>query len=135
MALPRFAARSYEFTEFVPARNWIAGAWQEPAAGAPRLDVPNPRWGRPMASVALSSPADVDRAVARFHRRGSDAIDDPWHTQVRAIVAAEGGDPSLERRHAALLGLLELPPEAVVIPSVEGDVDATYERLVATLAN
>lgn len=63
MTLPRFAARSYDFTEFVPARNWIGGAWTEPAAAAPRLEVPNPRWGRPMASVALSTASDVDRAV------------------------------------------------------------------------
>lgn len=78
---------------------------------------------------------DVDRAVARFHRRGSDATADPWHDQVRAIVAAEGGDASLERRHAALLALIEQRPGVVVVPSVEGDADATYERLVATLAD
>jgi acyl-CoA reductase-like NAD-dependent aldehyde dehydrogenase len=72
MSLPRFAARSYDFAEFVPARNWVGGAWREPAGAAPRLDVPNPRWGRPMASVALSAADDVARAVdaARAASRG-----------------------------------------------------------------
>jgi predicted kinase len=76
---------------------------------------------------------DVDRVVARFQRRGADAPGDPWHDQVRAIVAAEGGDASLARRHAALLRLLEQRPDAVVVRSEEGAVEETYARLVATL--
>ena len=64
MTLPRFAASSYDFTEYVPARNWIGGAWRE-AAGTPASQpVPNPRWGRPMSTVQLSGAADVDAAVA-----------------------------------------------------------------------
>jgi malonate-semialdehyde dehydrogenase (acetylating)/methylmalonate-semialdehyde dehydrogenase len=64
MTLPRFAATSYDFTEYVPARNWIGGAWRE-ALGTPASQpVPNPRWGRTMSSVPLSGAADVDAAVA-----------------------------------------------------------------------
>jgi len=64
MTLPRFAATSYDFTEYVPARNWIGGAWRE-ALGTPASQpVPNPRWGRAMSSVPLSGAADVDAAVA-----------------------------------------------------------------------
>ena len=63
MTLPRFAATSYDFTEYVPARNWIGGAWRE-ATGTPTSQpVPNPRWGRAMSSVQLSGAADVDDAV------------------------------------------------------------------------
>ena len=80
-----------------------------------------------------------DAAVARFHRRGAaDAAAggplDGWHDQVRAIVAADGGDESLRRHHAALEQLLRERPRAVVVPSVEGSVDETYAALLASLA-
>ncbi len=64
MTLPRFAATSYEFTEYVPARNWIGGAWRDAAGDPPSQPVPNPRWGRAMSSVCMSGAADVDAAVA-----------------------------------------------------------------------
>jgi predicted kinase len=70
-------------------------------------------------------------SVARFHRRGGDA--DPWHDQVRTIVEAEGGDARLHRCHAALERLLVERPDAVVVPSVEGEIEATYAALRATL--
>lgn len=76
---------------------------------------------------------DVERVVARFARRGSDEPDDPWHGRVREIVAAEGGDAALARRHAALLALLDQRPDAIVVESEEGEIDATYARLVASL--
>lgn len=75
----------------------------------------------------------VDAAAARFHRRG-DGDADPWHGQVRAIVAAQGGDSELVRCHAALEDLLTQRPEAVVIASADRDVDATYAALVASLS-
>ncbi|MDF1603911.1 AAA family ATPase [Nocardioides sp. YIM 152315] len=77
---------------------------------------------------------DLDRAVARFDRRGDAEPNDVWHAQVRAIVAAQGGSDALVHWHAALARLLEQRPSAVVVPSVEGDVDDTYRRLVASLA-
>jgi predicted kinase len=64
-------------------------------------------------------------SVARFHRRGGG---DPWHDQVRAIVADQGGDAVLvdyDRRLRAL--------DAPVVTSVEGDVEATYAALLSGL--
>lgn len=77
---------------------------------------------------------DVDSAITRFGRRGDAEPDDPWHDQVRAIVAADGGDVALRRWYSALEELLAQRPDAMVIPSVEGAVDATYQRLLASLA-
>lgn len=76
---------------------------------------------------------DPERTVARFHRRGADEPDDPWHARVRAIVAAQGGDDALRERHRLLAALAAAGPEVVVVPSVEGDVEGTYRRLLATL--
>lgn len=78
----------------------------------------------------MASPAAV---VARFHRR-STTDDDPWHEQVRAIVAADGGDETLTRFHSDLERLLPTRPNAVVILSDEGAVDETYRSLVESLA-
>ena len=41
-------------------------------------------------------------SVARFSRRGAGETADPWHDQVRRIVAANGGEAALGRCHAAL---------------------------------
>ena len=75
-----------------------------------------------------------EAAVARFHRRGSSEAPDPWHDQVRAIVAASGGDDTLARFHAGLERLLADRPNAVVLRSVDGAVDETYRSLVQSLA-
>ena len=71
-------------------------------------------------------------AVARFHRRGEGEAD-PWHDRVRGIVAAEGGDAVLVGYHAGLAHLRSARPDAVVVESREGEVDATYRALVASL--
>ena len=62
MTIPHFPAQSYDFTEYVQARNFIGGNWQD-TTGKDTLPIPNPRWGRPMATVQLSTAADVDAAV------------------------------------------------------------------------
>jgi predicted kinase len=72
-------------------------------------------------------------AVARFHRRGGARPEDPWHAQVRAIVDAEGGDELLRAQHGALERLLPVRPDVVVIPSVEGQVEQTYDAFLASL--
>ncbi len=77
---------------------------------------------------------DVERAVERFDRRGSAAPDRPWHRQVQAIVAANGGREALVRSHSALQRLLDQRPDAVVIESIEGSIDATYRRLISSLS-
>lgn len=71
-------------------------------------------------------------SVERFHRRG-DGDEDGWHEQVRAIVAAQGGDATLLRCHARLESLLEERPGAVRIDSVEGDLSGTYRLLLESL--
>jgi hypothetical protein len=73
-------------------------------------------------------------SVARFHGRGAAEAGDPWHDQVRAIVAANGGDDALARSHAALEQLLPTRPHAVVISSADGAVEETYRALVASLS-
>jgi predicted kinase len=72
--------------------------------------------------VLLDAP---EASVARFHRRGGT---DPWHDQVRAIVAEQGGDDVLRAYDRRLRQL-----DAVVVPSVEGDPDATYRALLDSL--
>lgn len=66
-----------------------------------------------------------EASVARFHRRDGA---DPWHDQVRAIVADQGGDDVLRDYDRRLREL-----DAVVVTSVEGDPDATYRALLASL--
>lgn len=73
--------------------------------------------------------ADEDASVRRFDARG----DDGWHAEVKNIVADGGGDAFLRTMHRRLLAVLAERPEAVVVPSVEGDPDATYAALVAAL--
>ena len=80
--------------------------------------------------VLMDSPQS---AVARFHRRGATEGNDPWHDQVRAIVAADGGDDAPARFHRGLERLLSERPGAVAIASVEGSVEETYRLLVGSL--
>ena len=72
-------------------------------------------------------------AVARFHRRGQSGPEDPWHDQVRTIVAAHGGDALLADNHEALERLLLERPAAVVVSSSEGEIEQTYALLVESL--
>src|SRR5689334_14858728 len=52
--IPQFSAKSYDFTPFVDARNYIDGAWLDPKQKVGELEVHNPRHGKSMAKVALS---------------------------------------------------------------------------------
>ncbi|TVQ95030.1 MAG: CoA-acylating methylmalonate-semialdehyde dehydrogenase [Deltaproteobacteria bacterium] len=60
--LPSFSASSYDFTEYVPAKNFIGGQWRDPS-GAEEQPVLNPRHGKAMASVRFSNAGDIDAAV------------------------------------------------------------------------
>lgn len=71
--------------------------------------------------------------VARFARRGASGGHDPWHDQVRAIVAASGGDAVLANYHAALERLLLERPGAIVLQSTEGAEDDTFQQLIDSL--
>ncbi|WP_244931256.1 AAA family ATPase [Nocardioides sp. W7] len=97
-----------------------------------RFEAVASRAGAAFVERVLLDEDGPDAAVARFHRRGTDTPD-PWHEQVRAIVAAQGGDDTLRRYHRALRGLVDDRPGAVVVPSREGDPDATYEALLRSL--
>ena len=69
-------------------------------------------------------------AVERFHRRGATDPEDPWHSQVRAIVADEGGDEVLRRSHAAPEQLLDGRPDAIRINSVDSEMEGTYRAVL-----
>lgn len=69
-------------------------------------------------------------AVERFHRRGATDPEDPWHSQVRAIVAEDGGDDVLRRNYVALEALLENRPDVIRIDTVHGNVDQAYRALL-----
>jgi malonate-semialdehyde dehydrogenase (acetylating)/methylmalonate-semialdehyde dehydrogenase len=59
---PSFGAKSYAFTPYVDIKNWIGGQWREGSSGA-WLDVENPRHGKAMGRVTLSTAKDVAAAV------------------------------------------------------------------------
>ncbi len=61
-AITKFAAKSYDFTKFVDAKNWIGGEWVSPS-GTDVHEVINPRFGKAMASVRMSTADDVASAV------------------------------------------------------------------------
>lgn len=62
-ATPTFSATTNDFVEYVDARNYIAGEWVDPD-GDQWADVINPRHGKVMARVAMSTASDVHSAVA-----------------------------------------------------------------------
>jgi len=86
--------------------------------------------GAAFVEVVLVDGADDE--VGRFHRRG--LVDpEPWHDQVRALVASAGGDEALLSVRAALDRVIEQRPGAQVISSTEGRIDETYRMLVGAL--
>ena len=58
--IPAFSAKSYDFAEFIPARNYIAGEWCDPITSKRTQDVENPRHGKPMSRVKMGGADDVD---------------------------------------------------------------------------
>lgn len=56
-----FPTRSYEFTPYVQANNWINGKWVASLSGN-KEEVFNPRHGQSMGSVVYSGEADVQAA-------------------------------------------------------------------------
>ena len=79
--------------------------------------------------VELMLTDDRERAVSRFHRREGPGTAE-WDEQVRAVVAAGGGDEMLRRCYDGLTEVLAHRPDAVVVSSVEGAVDETYQAVV-----
>ncbi|MEN9799487.1 MAG: hypothetical protein RL653_3184 [Pseudomonadota bacterium] len=60
--LPAFPARSYAFTEYLPVKNFLSGEYKEGSTGQ-WLPIENPRHGKPMGQMTLSTAKDVDAAV------------------------------------------------------------------------
>ena len=58
----RFANNGYDFTPYIDCQNFVGGAWTTGERGA--LSVENPRHGKSIGDVTLSSKSDVDAAVA-----------------------------------------------------------------------
>lgn len=57
-----FSAKSYEFTPYVDIKNWIGGKWRDGESGQ-WLDVENPRHGKAIGKMTISTAADVAAAV------------------------------------------------------------------------
>ena len=72
---------------------------------------------------------DEDASVRRFEARG----DEGWHSEVRSIVADHGGETFLRTMHRQLRVVMAERTDAVEVPSVDGDPDATYAALLAAL--
>ncbi|CAN5143885.1 hypothetical protein BH09ACT12_BH09ACT12_08150 [soil metagenome] len=75
---------------------------------------------------------DEASAVARFHARGAGDAD-PWHMQVRRIVAEQGGDAVLTHYHHALRTLLTQRPDTIEVRSVDRDPEGTYRAVLTAV--
>lgn len=73
---------------------------------------------------------DVDASVRRFTERDGA---DPWHGQVKQVVAAAGGEALLRDSHRRVLAVIAARPEARVVTSLDGDEDATYAAVLEAL--
>lgn len=72
------------------------------------------------------------RSVQRFEQR-SESSAHPWHRHVSDVVESGGGSELLGQMHDRLSAVIAARPEAVVIPSRAGAVEATYRRFVAAI--
>lgn len=73
-------------------------------------------------------------SLDRFAHRGEDD-ELPWHRQVREIVTRQGGPSLLAVLHDRLTEVIRARPAAVVLPSVAGAVQQTYEALSVVLSD
>ena len=73
---------------------------------------------------------DVDSSVRRFTERTGL---DPWHEQVKQVVAAAGGERLLRESHRSVVDVIASRPEVRVVASKDGDEDATYAALLDAL--
>ncbi len=58
----QFSGRSYDFVQFIEAKNLIGGEWVAARSGK-TAEVINPRYGKSMGSLVISDASDVDAAV------------------------------------------------------------------------
>ena len=69
-------------------------------------------------------------SVTRFDERVDDSV---WGRHNRRVVDEQGGVVFLEEMYDRLVEILRVRPEAQVVCSTVGDVEATYAALVAAL--
>lgn len=73
-----------------------------------------------------------EHSVERFSRRGErDEL--PWHRQVVEVVEQGGGSKLLAAMHDRLSEIVRARPQLLVVPSVEGADEETYDSLCAVL--
>jgi predicted kinase len=75
---------------------------------------------------------DRDASIERFDRRARDD-DDPWIRHHHRLIGLRGGPVLLGTMYDDLLKVVRLHPGAVVVPSVVGAVQETYELLTDVL--
>ncbi len=63
MTFQPFQAQSYDFQTWIDATNFIAGAFKDPVKAVGELEISNPRHGKTISKLKLSTYADVDAAV------------------------------------------------------------------------
>ena len=64
MSIGKFKATSYDHTTFAAADNFIAGKWSPPS-GTETMNVVNPRHGKVISTVRISTQAALAKAVSR----------------------------------------------------------------------
>ena len=82
--------------------------------------------GAPFAEFVLTD--SRDEALRRFEERTAAAAT-PAHVEAGELMDRLGGRPALEAMYDRLLLVLSHRPNAQVIHSIEGDIDATYAEL------
>ncbi len=80
---PAFPARGYDFTRYVPARSWIGGLWRDGSAGTE--PVLNPRYGKAIGEVSLSSAEDTALAVDAARTAFPEWRDTPIKERVQVL--------------------------------------------------
>lgn len=82
--IPNFSARSYDFTPYANAINYVGGTFVEPKTSKDTQPVFNPRWGKAISNVVMSAREDVDAAVAAAERGFAEWRE--WPIRDRAMV-------------------------------------------------
>jgi AAA domain len=71
-------------------------------------------------------------SIRRFGQRGS-GTESTWHQDVARVVERAGGDRHLAELHDQLVDLVGQRPAAIVVECRAGQLERTYERVVAAI--
>lgn len=82
--------------------------------------------------VELALVSDRDDVVRRFEHRSKASLD-PAHQQAAELQRRSGGRKRLAVTHDELLAVIAARPETRVVSTIDGDTDASYARLSASL--